>query len=314
MNPEKAKHIIRGHFNVPGFVLYPKGDGRVEIPQTIIHILSWENLKEVYIFIEDYRIFLSPTPETRQLIHPVGKTKVSQGRIRVPATFVKQGGMEKKTLSAAIDEDGFVEIRVNGVRGKHLTAAVNEIPDAIALRIANCLTEDKLNLVVPKKLIIPQTRQTICFRALQDPFRFRAYWLKSGDIVFGQYSQGPHIHIFYLIGGYVKLPKGKVELGYLLATQVLYDLFLAARRRASNEGTDPSNRDWIIQFDPTIREDFRVFNVPGDKHPEEENFKNLFDIDTIRKFVSNNFKRCKGDFEFSDPPVVINNINFRRGE
>lgn len=317
MTPEKAKNIIRGCLVAHGFSLLPKGDGRVEIPQKLIQLLPWKATKEVYVFPSDGGLLVSADPE---LDRSVGKITLNNGRVRLPYGILKELGLDKKALVASLGEDNTIFIK-HDFYIHRLNKPLNELPSELAVRFAQVLMgqEDILEKEVVEEnpevnLILPNTRRPITFRPLQDPYRFRGHWNDLGDngqIVIGGFSR--HTSVFYLIGGYEKLGMGQVRAGYLLASDVLCDTLRLARQRALDKGLG-NEIEWIIKFDPSIREEFRVFNTPSIAHEDEQKIAKLFNAESNRDFLLKIFPQMKMEMisKITTPPLVINNINYRR--
>lgn len=317
MTPEKAKNIIRGCLNTHGFSLLPKSDGRVEIPRKVIQLLPWKDVSEIYLFETYGGLVASLDPEYDTT--NVGKIIINQGRVRLSYGSLKKVGLDYRELIASINEDASLLIR-SGFVGTVLYRAISEIPDEVALNIANALmgqkfVNNKQEVTKEKaenyKLILPNTRKPIIFRPLCQPYRFAGCW-NDGEILIGGSSNTNSQ--FYLIGGLEQLGVGQTQPGYLLATDVLYDLLRAARVRAEKHRM-LGNMEWIIKFDPSIREEFRIFNSPvlntisNKKGKQLNNNYSSFLFESFR-----NISELSGKVNISNPPLVINNINYLRGK
>ncbi|MGW8179563.1 MAG: hypothetical protein ACWGQW_12520, partial [bacterium] len=300
---EKAKNIIRGCLYAHGFSLLPKGDGRVEIPQKLIQLLPWKNTREVYLFHSKGGFVVSADPEYDTEV--IGKVRPNQGRVRLPYGSLRELGLDKRPLVASLGEDNSIFIR-NDCSVARLNGAINDIPSETAISLAQILmgeqpdVEVKVEVDVPEEweadviesyepeIILPNTRRPITFRPLQDPYRFRGHW-NDGEIVIGGFSR--YTSPFYLIGGYEKLGQGQIRVGYLLATPTLQDLLRAARQRAIESSI--ADGEWIIKFDPGIREEFRVFNSPCCPHPDDQKIKSLFDGPQNHQFLLKTFRKME---------------------
>lgn len=320
MTPEKAKQIIHGCLEPHGFSLLPKGDGRVEIPQKLIQLLSWREAREVYLFETAGGLIVSPDPEYSNNL--VGKVISNKGRVRVPYGVLKRVGMDKGELSASIDDQHTILIKSCGWSNFKMKLALDSIPINLIAHMAKTIMNDheeegdpeesqeKQQEERPKyqpEVIIPNTRRPINFRPVQNPYMFKGHW-HNGELVIGGFSR--HSSSFYLIGGYEKLGQGEIKVGYLLATPLLRELLRAARQRAVD--LKISDGEWIIKFDPGIREEFRVFNLPCLPHPEEEEMKSLFDVQRGHEFLTSTFRQMETEMinDITDPPLMINNINY----
>src|SRR5574343_1470109 len=72
-----------------GTVLYPKGDGRVEIPHGIVRLMGWRDKSTVWIGRGPGCLVLSiGKPD-----NPVGRIAVSMERARIPMSILKAASM-----------------------------------------------------------------------------------------------------------------------------------------------------------------------------------------------------------------------------
>jgi len=105
-----------------GIVSFPKSDGRIEIPQTIVKMMGWDKCNEIYIKKSPSGLLLTSTTSVRGL---VGKVVVSCGRVRIPAKILRSSNLENKKIVLAIKQDYVIARSDNRKDKEEITELLN---------------------------------------------------------------------------------------------------------------------------------------------------------------------------------------------
>jgi hypothetical protein len=106
-----TKDTVRELLYTPGHVISPQNDGRLEIPQSVMRQLNdpvWDTCSEVSIIKTSGSLIIVPGQTDGETI----ATLIYSGRIRIPASVLKQADFEGKELSAATDSSKYIILRV----------------------------------------------------------------------------------------------------------------------------------------------------------------------------------------------------------
>lgn len=136
-----------------GIVLSPKADGRLEIPQSIVRLFGWNNKSTIRISRQQIGLKLT----TKELFEESYATKVSCGRVRIPAGIIKEFGFYQKQMLLFICNNDEVIIRPK-IDECNLTSIINkidkEILDQLWLTLNGCShNEPTVPLIVNEKSV-----------------------------------------------------------------------------------------------------------------------------------------------------------------
>ena len=343
-----AKEVIQDQFLTPGFSLCPTNDGRVEVKQNILkRIPEWNGKNYINAFSVPSGLCLTDEDSEDNPNTFLGKVKISGRRIRIPLKILKATNLADKYLTASITEPSSLILKPNLWAHQNIFSHINLIPEEIAIYIAKFLVGERINKKIEKStvnrniinslglaelqtviksnnkttlnfqandpvLILPSMKETLTFRPVALPYKFAAYWLKTGELVL--YNPDLNINknpnIYYLVPG-IKKTKEELIYGFLLVSDIVFGGIQYAIWRAKD-----INRDLILSFDPSIREEFRIFKDPPSNLSEQEIKKTESFADKGVEFLERCFRPLeKKDIEniiYSPVTIKANQIEVKR--
>lgn len=282
-----------------GVSVFPKADGRVEIPQFVVHAMGWERINKVYITIEDIGVCVYTNNEG---LNTAGFTLVSGGRIRIPASILKKTIFFKKPLMFVIERNRVIARK---------RAELSEVEECLknifgdeekCINTLACKSSTKKKLIGKPELILLSMNHITIFRSVGFPFKFMASFNNTTrEIVFSRPRH--NIFAFYLIPGIKRVNDNDFIIGFLLLNSRTHEQLC---RKIKENGIDRE-----IMFYPGQTEigGFRVFtNAPNTKYSAElisraEHMcgdpKNLLETH-FRQVVQN-----RNNDVYSTPPSII---------
>jgi hypothetical protein len=248
------RDILATYFiHQPGLILYPKADGRVEIPQFIVKGLEWDNISCVCVHMYPGELILSVKKNLCKASELLGKINVTKGRIRIPLGFLKKSGFEKRPVVLGAGSDGSLIIRPDR------SDVAEDIRKFIDNNLSENLTNDLASLLIGKPddsgeaspiLFLPAAN-SLCFRPIAAPYRFAGFKLKNGELVTTSNHKSSYSRDFYLIPG-IKRSSGVFKPGFLLTSEHLFSII-------NSKIVHPINYDLIILNNGF---DFKVYRNP----------------------------------------------------
>ena len=301
-NKEKLAKLLLVDFGVD---LYPKADGRVEIPKHIVSYAWDSNL--VYISSDMCgNIFISDDAEQIQEEISVS-VRVSHGRVRIPSGFLRKVGMYRRNLIATFDGISIVHIKQNNASGygalleflnslsdcqadqfvKIMTGRAprddNNIPDMEIVRISanqGVVSEPKLFLLVSDE------NKPVLFRPIGDPYKFKCCWV-DGVPKLTQNDDTNNTSVIYAIPGIKRNKDEGNAAGFLLIDSITFG---KVRYVANRRGSTVVGRVLIFLFSPKARVgSFKVFENPEEKMDPNSIEEAKLICSNPERFLYNNF-------------------------
>jgi hypothetical protein len=267
-----------------GTILYPKGDGRIEIPQGLVRLMGWRNksivrigtcLRGLSLASDDF-----PVPE------PLGQVAVSMDRVRIPVSILRKAGINGKpgvTVTPDLNKPMLIVLpymldRVGSVATvlsemgeatcAKLLAAIDGKTVSARLREADAVPElvpgtEPLDSGTEPKLFFPSPFKPTVIRVIGQPFMFQAHWVATvggGTFIVHKVEcplckeRGPErLYLVPVIRRGAELEQA----GFLLAKE---ELRAVIGRVLS--GSNPSAFDLMLYYKPFAYGMFEVFRKP----------------------------------------------------
>jgi hypothetical protein len=253
-----------------GTTLYPKGDGRVEIPHGIVRLMGWRDKSTVWIKYGPGCLVLSGNKPD----NPIGRITVSMERARIPMSMLKAASMGNSSVVATLNlSDGSMVVRRSLASMADicdLEGAFREAGEPVCRRLMAILggaQQDKIpdkSETVPdipaplskndaKKpwLFLMNTKKPMIIRVIGTPFAFQAHWVTNSSV--GELV--PHIEGCPLcefrapermsLIPVIRKSDGQSAPGFLLAQE---DLRSKIARQLV--GRNPTDFDLVLYFAP----------------------------------------------------------------
>lgn len=269
------------------FLLHPRKDGRIEVPQIIVKKMGWN--KDVYISRFDGGLKLSP-----KLGQSIINVKHSNGRIIIPKDILKNENVLFKRLRAEINGTS-IKIMTEPQYYADLAESIVSAMDLdLAKHIIKSIYKKFPDLSFVKtdaELFLPNKENPICFRPVGLPYRFPAYYLNSKllKLANGSIKTEKVPELFFIIPG-IKKCGTAYSIGFLLVNSKLHGRI--SYIVSKNGGVH--NQDIIIQYsnkDVGNFGSFRAYLGPREKLPD----KILKTANRLcknpKEFLLNNFSR-----------------------
>jgi hypothetical protein len=325
-----------------GTISYPKSDGRVEIPQLLIKQLGWDknNIAYIKFFNNELLIYSKHIEDNSKNIWII---HITNGRIRIPASILKNTKLNNKTLCLTISGKNIVvrskikfekvQLFIDSLSNKQVELLCSVFIPEFEIEKNNIDESEIINIVSKQtvknkdqkfinsiqnvettstELIMLDMVQPTVFKVVGDPFTFPAIWLKKNkEIVRPSRSiSDNYIQQLYIIPG-IHVQKTDQRVGFLLVQE---ETFLNIKNKIVKNKKDFP--EIILWYDPFVSGNFKVYiNPPTD-----------FGIDKIKiaqDLCSNPIKFIKQSFrieEFDDetpekfPVLVVQNIRLIKKE
>jgi len=302
MASEMIQRLARLVAHRDGTLLYPKGDGRVEIPHGIVRFMGWSDKSTVWIGRSPGCLVLSNERQD----DTVGRVAVSMERVRVPMSILKSAAMGDGPVVVSIDLSGIIVVRRHlegsadladlegafgeagepvcqrllGILGSYRQAIdAEEQPIATVVTpkpigVPQSLTEWKYDIInngKPKLFLMNMNKPTI-IRVVGMPFAFQAHWVPAQDHTAGRivpHSDGCSLCSIRApermsLVPVIKKSDGRSEHGFLLAQEDLRSKI--ASRLA---GRNPTDFDLVLYFAPFQDGMCSVYIVPPEVLPDD---------------------------------------------
>lgn len=179
-----------------GTVLYPKGDGRVEIPHGIVRLVGWRDKSVVWIGKGPGCLVLSNAkPES-----PIGRISVSMERARIPMSILRASSMGGPVAASLDLVAGTIVVRrsLGPADLADLEGTFREAGEPACRRLMSILGGVSLCIVAdrtpepprqpretssggePRLFLMGASRPTVV-RVIGMPFAFQAHWVPSAN-------------------------------------------------------------------------------------------------------------------------------------
>jgi hypothetical protein len=245
--------------------VYPKADGRIEIPQTIISKMGWKDLDKIYVVAARGEIIISPDVDTDSSDKAM-LCKLNKGRIRIPATISKAVGFHNVPVyMVAITNCVIVKANIctsNTIRRarlfleglsteqkENLIGIVRNEP--LVNEVAVPVNPKNIPALAEPELILLDVIQPVVFRVTGEPVYLGAAWIKENKELILMDSGGDNM---YLIPG-IHILRGGFRIGYLLVDTSLY-------REISFNILKRGALEFIIWYDTASPNSFKLYVNP----------------------------------------------------
>lgn len=292
-----------------GTPLYPKGDGRIEIPQGIVRLMGWKDKSVVSISMGEGCIFLADGDNVH-VSNLLGRVVVSMERVRIPMSMLRRidGGSRSPVVVSPNLRSSVLVVLPDVAGRKHkIEAVLKDMGAGPCSRLLSLLMgqqpesqeeEGPAHPVEPAapdapagpRLFLPDFAAPDVVRIVGSPFSFQSHWVpmdKGGAIVphvdFGCVCRGTKApERLYLIP--VIRRKNKLETGYLLVRDDL-----RAKIGRVLAGSNPTSFDLIFCYKPFVDGMFEVYKNPPEPLPPDVVEKAQEDCGDPNKFVAGTF-------------------------
>lgn len=287
--------------NINGTILFPKSDGRIEVPRSIVKLLEWNNEEYIYVNrIDSTGELIINNIEDASLL-PKSKIKISSGRVRIPLSTIKKARTDRGENQSVILIPNLnlssITIIPNVKRSSEVKSILCEIGPDLCKKLFDCLYNNETALeeddsCKPKLFLIDVKKPTIV-RIIGLPFSFGAHWVTNENT--GGGTLVPHFtgcsickhrspENMYIVP-VIKKVNGQNLVGFLLAQEELKN-----KIASKIKGKNPSDFTLIIYF-ATIQDGMcHVYNNPPEQISKEE-LKSAQEIcNNPNKFIFDTFK------------------------
>lgn len=300
--------------NSNGTILFPKSDGRIEIPRTLVKLLEWENEEFIYVeMVESTGNLLMHCNQKTGLL-PRSKIKVSSGRVRVPLSIIKKVGTDRNQSVRLIPNLNLSSLIIlpNMRCSSEIKSILREIGSDLCKKLFDCLCNketllDKDDSYKPKLFLIDVKKPTVV-RIIGLPFSFSAHWVTNENT--GGGTLVPHFlecsickhrspENIYIVP-VIKKVDGQNLVGFLLVQEEL-------RNKIANKisGKDPSDFTLIIYYAPLQDGMCHVYNNPPEQISQEELKRAQEICNNPNKFIFDTFKHDNQTGEPKRSPMLI---------
>ena len=225
---EERQHLVNLLSTNFGIDLYPKSDGRVEIPKHIISSVGWDSLELVYMSSDMYEnIYISSDCSLLDIAEGevAASVAVSHGRLRIPAGFLKKIGLLNRNLVAVSDMSGTLYIKPdNSNSGDALVEIINNLNEDVVKQLSKALSGLTENYIPNMELVRVSVNQSelplaelfmlegnenssFVFRPINNPYKFKCCWVDKVPLI--SKSDNEHTATLYLIPGIKRIKKDK---------------------------------------------------------------------------------------------------------
>lgn len=236
-----------------GISVFPKADGRIEIPQFVVSAMDWKGLSEIYFTHEDVGICMYA--DGSRLKNIIGSSISNTGRFRIPATSIRKTPFFRKGLIFVIERERVVA---------HPRAELSKVKEDLGVLFSGSKTPKEhlkeLEKDLPKlgkpELILLDTNRITTFKPVDLPFSFLATFSSTKrEIVFSA-SKYNNFN-FFLVPG-IERSGNNYRIGFLLINNQVY-------KKISSKLKDYSSEHNEIGFWPHPKETggFQIFINPS---------------------------------------------------
>jgi len=307
-----------------GIDLYPKADGRVEIPKYVVIKSGWNSLDMVYMSSDMCgNLYISADSDLIENEVSVA-VAISGGRLRIPAGFLKKVNLHNKNLVATYDADSTLCLKAdNSENEEALTLFLEELDDLQAAKLLDMLTGGKslrsdndipnmeLIRVSANQKALPEAKmfllegdetRSFVFRPVGNPYKFKFCWINKVPKLVRSDVKNNALTL-YIIPGVNRVKKDENLSGFLLIDQTTFEKICYIVKK-KNEST-AIGKDLIFMFSPKVKiGSFKVFENPhvslDPKIVEEAKMV----CANPEQFLSNNFGLFESG-ECDHPPTTI---------
>ena len=315
--------------NKDGTPAFPKADGRVEIPRSLVRLMGWHNGETIIVSDNDIenRLELS----RQKTFNPIGKVIVSMDRVRIPMSMLRRTRMDRIGVFITPNiVSEVLSVRSFSPTFADLERALSNLDDN-AINVLQAIfarKQPKEHLADKPKLFIMDAATPTVLRIIGKPFLFMAHWLAgmNGGTIYPHTENCPfcsakalagyHIRgikdvkaepeLMYIIPA-IRKKNGQPQVGYLLAEPKLKQAIATAISEAK---CATETFDMIIFFKPYVEGMFGVHRNPVETIPLETIWKARDICGDPNTFIKETFKAPEGAAIPSRFPMAIVAKNF----
>jgi hypothetical protein len=263
-----------------GIVLYPKGDGRIEIPNAVVRLMGWRDKSKILIYRKPGCLVLS----IDDCGVPISRVAVSMGRVRIPMSILKSVSMGRVSIIAAIDFPKSIVVRRNleepsrladlevilGEIGEDACARLMGILDGNHQGVETRLAEVHQEQCAKPRLFLMDSKRPTIVRVVGPPFAFQAHWVTDGSLgKLVAHSDGCELCTLRAperlsLVPVIRRAGGLQTPGFLLAQEEL-----RSKMARQLSGRNPVDFDLILYFAPFQDGMCSVHKAPPEAIPED---------------------------------------------
>jgi len=322
------KVILDFFYTGYGISASPKTDSRVEVPQSFVRTMGWDQYEKLYMSYDDgAEFYISHDPQFHSEDEVQIEVVVSSKRIRVPAGFLKKIGMSGVVLSF-VGADDLGIVRMDNSHNEHKMAAfiaslevedVEELGRLLVGKDEEDETPDHDEAEIPfgeiarvsvKKhadLILLSKSESVVFRPIQSPCKFTGYWDDKEIVLSRNRSEDAGQSKFYLIPGIqrVKQEEGGFIFGFLLLDENIFGK--VCERIVHSPGRKTAvGVEMIFIHDSFTFASFKVYENPPEELPDAVLKKAQFICSDPETFLLKAFRIVDSPPKNSNPPLSVN--------
>ena len=321
-----------------GMELYPKADGRVEVPQCLVSSADWHSCRSVYMSSNmDGIIYISSSSDLMKDDTVTITVAVSSGRLRIPAGFLKKVGLYGKRLSATHDGDSMLMVRPdNSKNDRALEELLGSFLDSQITELLNILTGEEIvdNNLIPNRDIVrvsvnckdfPEPSmfllegdeaRTCIFRPVGNPYKFKCCWVDKKPFLVKPSFDNENVVTLYAVPGLkrIKREDGGGVPGYLILDpitfgKVCYIVKLKQEKTAIG-------KDLIFIFSPKTKVgSFKVFENPTEDLDDEVIERAKLVCANPERFLSDSLELfCGGQCDSPPTTITVNTFGNKRDQ
>lgn len=267
-----------------GVDLYPKPDGRIEIPKYIISVAGWDSSSMVYMSSDlSGNIYISTDSSLVEDEISIA-VAISHGRLRIPAGFLKKARLFNRSLVSVYDMNSMLHLRPdNSDSIEALSEFLSTLDDNQVNELSNILTgrvQSNIRQLPHMEIIrvpvnqkeLPEAKlfllegneqHSFIFRPVGNPYKFKCCWVNKTPMLAHGNDDNNCLATIYAIPGVKRVKKdaGVGIPGFLLIDQMTFGkICYVVKKKGENTAVD---RDLIFMFSPKTKVgSFKVFENP----------------------------------------------------
>lgn len=271
-----------------GTVVHPKGDGRVEIPHSVVRLMGWRDKSIVSVGRGNGCLVVSEEPPSK----PIGRIAISMERARIPMSMLRSARMggEEAVVIVPCLTDRYVTVWPSLCRKRsELAAVLRTAGPEICNQLARILMNEEQRPeeqqevttapVAPEqqrdnepKLFVMDTTGPMVVRVIGRPFGFQSHWVPvesntgrivphSADCSLCGLRTSEHMSLIPVI----RKKNGEISAGFLLAQEAL-----KTKIAHQLSGRNPTGFDLVLYYVPFSEGMCSVYKSPPEEMPESQ--------------------------------------------
>jgi len=308
-----------------GISLYPKSDGRVEIPKYIVKNIGFVSSNMVYMSSDMCgNIYISTNSELLEDEISIS-VAISNGRLRIPSKFLKKIGLINKSLVIVSDSHSILHLKADNSHNEEaLELLLNELDDDKTSRLLDILSGKRVdnNYILNMDIVRVSTNQTklpkaklfllegnedktFAFRPIGNPYKFRCCWVNRVPKLTKDANNSV---ILYAIPGINRMKSGDNSSGFLIIDQITFGKICYVVNKKNS--TTAIGKDLIFIFSPKTKiGSFKVFENPNTDIDNKIIEEAKLICANPEKFLSNKFSFFEsGKCDLPPTTITLNTI------